>query len=157
MGLFFAYSSSYDIKAEYFKVLFLMVILTRWFFSDECTLGRLEFDGFRCWTVEKPWLDNAVNVSCVPDGKYQMVRHDSPKFGPDVWMLEDVPERSYILIHAGNTAKDVTGCIALGEGLRADADGVTSSRKALSAFEKLTGGLDSLKIQIITGRIAERS
>jgi|TARA_R110000744_G_scaffold27017_1_gene66198 hypothetical protein len=84
-----------------------------------------------------------------------MIRHDSPKFGENVWMLEDVPGRSYILIHAGNTAKDVTGCIALGEGLRVDADGVTSSRKALSAFDKLTEGLDQLPLQIVSGRISE--
>ncbi len=134
-----------------------MVILTRWAFFNDCTLGRLEFDGFRCWTVERPWLDNAVNVSCVPDGTYTMERHDSPKFGPNVWELQNVPNRSYILIHAGNTSKDVTGCIALGEGLRTGADGVTSSRKALSAFEELTKGLESLKIQIGSGRITELS
>ena len=132
-----------------------MVILNRWAFFNGCTLGRLEFEGFKCWTVEPPWLDNAVNVSCVPDGEYNMIRHDSPKFGENVWMLEDVPGRSYILIHAGNTAKDVTGCIALGEGLRTGADGVTSSRKALSAFDKLTEGLDQLPLQIVSGRISE--
>ena len=134
-----------------------MVILTRWAFFNDCTLGRLEFEGFKCWTVERPWLDNAVNVSCVPDGVYTMERHDSPKFGPDVWELQNVPERSYILIHAGNTSKDVTGCIALGEGLRVGGDGVTSSRKALSEFEKLTNGIESLEIKIGSGRISERS
>ena len=134
-----------------------MVILTRWAFFNDCTLGRLEFEGFKCWTVERPWLDNAVNVSCVPDGVYTMERHDSPKFGPDVWELQNVPERSYILIHAGNTSKDVTGCIALGEGLGDGGDGVTSSRKALSEFEKLTNGIESLEIKIASGRISERS
>ena len=134
-----------------------MVILTRWAFFNDCTLGRLEFEGFKCWTVERPWLDNAVNVSCVPDGVYTMERHDSPKFGPDVWELQNVPERSYILIHAGNTSKDVTGCIALGEGVRAGGDGVTSPRKALAEFEKLTNGIESLEIKIASGRISERS
>ena len=134
-----------------------MVILTRWAFFNDCTLGRLEFEGFKCWTVERPWLDNAVNVSCVPDGVYTMERHDSPKFGPDVWELQHVPERSYILIHAGNTSKDAPGCIAVGEGLRVGGDGVTSSRKALSEFEKLTNGIESLEIKIASGRISERS
>ena len=133
------------------------VLLERFAHTPMGVFGVLSVDGFECYTVERPWLDNAVNVSCVPDGVYTMERHDSPKFGPDVWELQNVPERSYILIHAGNTSKDVTGCIALGEGLRVGGDGVTSSRKALAEFEKLTNGIESLDIKIASGRISERS
>ena len=66
-----------------------------------------------CYTCERPWLDNAAEVSCIPAGVYTCVPHDSPKH-PDTWELQDVPERTEILLHNGNTEKDSEGCIIVG-------------------------------------------
>ena len=91
------------------------------------------------YSVEKPWLDNAPNVSCVPEGTYKTGWRDSPKFG-ETWHIKDVPNRTYILIHAANYPTDVHGCIGLGMQLMADRIAVGHSRKAVNAFEKLTKG-----------------
>jgi hypothetical protein len=59
----------------------------------------------------------------------------------DYW-LRDVPDRSYILIHSGNVASQVQGCILLGmqrgwmKGKRAVFSSVTAVRK----FEEIMGG-----------------
>ncbi len=31
-------------------------------------------------TVERPWKNNAAGISCVPEGTYDLVPHNSPKF-----------------------------------------------------------------------------
>ena len=83
-----------------------------------------------------------------------MGRHDSPKFGKNTWHILEVPDRSYILIHAGNTSNDVVGCIALGKSLRINADGVSSSRTALNELLSATEGLNEAEILITSGAIS---
>jgi len=126
-----------------------MFILCRFALLEDRTLGRLWVDGKECWTVERPWLDNAPNISCIPAGLYKMERRDSPKFGPNVWEVCDVPGRSHILFHAGNRASDLQGCIAPGVGLRQDLSGVGSSKVALEIIEKVTEGIDKTEILIV--------
>jgi hypothetical protein len=66
------------------------------------------------WCVaEEDWRDNAPKISCIPAGSYVCQRVVSPKFG-DVFQVMEVPGRSHILIHSGNTEEDVEGCIMLG-------------------------------------------
>lgn len=74
-------------------------------------------------TIERQWLDNEPNISCVPAGIYKLIPHDSPRFGK-TYALEneelDVSKcgrtkRTYCLFgHVGNTVEDVTGCVAFG-------------------------------------------
>ena len=66
-----------------------------------------------CCTLELPWLDNEKQKSCIPKGSYKVTRYNSPSKG-EVFLLHDVPERSMIEIHAGNTVDDILGCIAVG-------------------------------------------
>jgi len=91
------------------------------------TLGLL--DG-TWWTVENPWLDNQVRVSCIPAGVYTVKRHESPSKGL-CWSVPDVLDRTFILIHVANWAKDVLGCIGVGTGIVLANDMVTSSKDAL--------------------------
>jgi len=63
----------------------------------------------------------------------------SPKFGM-CWHVNDVPNRTHILIHAGNTARDVVGCVAVGRSLLGDSIGVSESRKAMAELEGITTG-----------------
>ena len=67
-----------------------------------------------CVTLENPWLDNQVRVSCVPPGTYRCERTVSPRFG-ETFILMEVPGRTHILFHHGNTEPDTKGCILLGQ------------------------------------------
>jgi len=121
------------------KEVLMDIQLNRFCYHPEGTLGVLEVAGEKFYSIERPWLDNAPNVSCVPTGAYEMTWRESPRFGW-TWMLEEVPDRTYILIHVANFPSDVQGCIGLGTGLMGDRIAVSSSRKAVAAFEELTRG-----------------
>lgn len=82
--------------------------------TDGATLGVLSVDGRPLFvTLEDPWKDNARQVSCIPDGEYTIRRHTSPKFGL-CYSVDNVLNRSHILLHAGNTSDDTHGCILIG-------------------------------------------
>lgn len=79
----------------------------------EGTNGALFFeDQLVCFTIELPWRCNARNVSCIPDGTYEMTPFYSPQFKHHLRVLE-VPDRSGILLHPANDAlTELRGCIA---------------------------------------------
>lgn len=103
----------------------------------DCTIGVLTVGGFRCHTLELPWLDNKRRVSCIPAGTYEYSKHVSPSQGPCL-SIKNVVGRTHILIHKGNFTRNVLGCIAVGESIvDIDKDGipdVTSSVKTLDAL-----------------------
>ena len=90
--------------------------------SDQGTEGILIGSKFNCYTLELPWRNNRQNITRIPVGEYPVVIRVSPKFGR-VYHVQKVPNRSYILIHSGNLAGDVSkgyksnvyGCILLGQ------------------------------------------
>lgn len=86
-------------------------------------------------TLEDLWRNNERMVSCIPAGTYTVKRHVSPKFG-NCFRVEDVPGRSEILIHAGNTHVDTHGCILLGLmfGTLGTTAAILSSRAAMESF-----------------------
>ena len=103
---------------------------------------------FKCRTLELAWLDNASNVSCIPEGYYDVVPRTSPKYGNHLHISE-VPNRSLILIHYGNYAgsmnpktgrSDIRGCVLVGEKL-IDINGdsiadITNSKNTMSKLMK---------------------
>jgi hypothetical protein len=117
----------------------------------------------RFCTAEEDWRNNAPKVSCIVAGSYICHRVVSPKFG-DVFEIANVPGRSAILIHAGNTEEDVEGCVLLGErfgGLVvADEDDPAhpriekwsiaggTSRPALKRFMGLLAGLQTFPLEV---------
>ena len=96
--------------------------LTRNKSTDQGTLGRLTCAGLSLFSLELPWRSNMRQRSCIPADRYICKPYRSPKF-KDVYLLQDVPGRSAILIHAGNFAGDIDhnfrtnsqGCILLGQ------------------------------------------
>ncbi|TIH19845.1 hypothetical protein D0S45_00470 [Marinifilum sp. JC120] len=79
--------------------------------GEEATLGGLLVDGKSiCWTLEEPWRGNRKDVSCIPEGRYPLKLEFSPSKGRKLWTIKDVPNRSYVRIHTGNTADDTEGC-----------------------------------------------
>lgn len=69
-----------------------------------------------CATCELPWLNNETDKSCIPLGRYTVIKHNSAKH-PRTWELQNVPGRSGILIHNGNTDNDSLGCIIVGKSI----------------------------------------
>jgi hypothetical protein len=98
------------------------LIITREYFPKG-TNGELFLNGTRlCFTIELPWRNNHRQTSCVPEGKYELRKRYTERFGNHLILL-NVPNRDYILLHAANDAlKEIKGCIAsvttiTGEGL----------------------------------------
>ncbi len=101
--------------------------------SDKGTFGVLCLGAIPiCVTCEDPWNDNQTSISCIPKGVYQCDKYSSEKF-KDVWELKDVPNRSSILIHNGNSIADTHGCILVGKafGTLSGMPAVVQSRDAL--------------------------
>lgn len=119
--------------------------------DDSCTLGRLTMPcGYACLTIERPWLDNKTNVSCIPEGAYSLslrqssvVNRTSGGEFTSGWEVRDVAGRTYIMLHPGNWAKDTNGCILPGDSLASHPEHglmVTNSRKT---FRNLMGKLEA--------------
>jgi hypothetical protein len=93
------------------------LILKRGPSKADGTPGELFRNGAHlCYTMELPWKDNRNEVSCIPVGVYPVVRHrwNTPEHSKSGWKLEGVPNRSGVLIHRGNTIRDILGCILVG-------------------------------------------
>lgn len=110
--------------------------LTRTAQSSHGTFGMLTLDDIPlCNTCEDPWNNNHIGDSCIPPGVYQCVPHNGAKF-QDVWEITNVPGRSAILIHAGNTIADTHGCVLVGNGFAFGQPTIIDSRMTLDALRK---------------------
>jgi hypothetical protein len=124
----------------------MKVCLERYDYEDKQTTGKLfvyseggELE-LSLFTLELPWKDNKRRVSCIPEGEYKVIKHISPKFGECLW-IQDVPNRSEILVHRGNHHTQILGCVLAGLDLKdINKDGykdVTSSVKAMKKLLKV--------------------
>lgn len=126
--------------------------LTRTAYTDQGTFGVLEGEGLRLFTLECPWRDNRRMVSCIPEGRYDVVWGWSNRFKRNTFRLVGVLQRDGILIHSANFAGDqnmgwvsqLNGCIALGlrQGILRNRNGamqnaILSSSPAVRQFEKI--------------------
>lgn len=102
------------------------MILERIAYTPLGTFGYLIAPEFMVCTVERPWANNEPRVSCIPLGKYKMVRTQFNRATPpyDTWEIVGVPGRDLIKVHKANTMNDLLGCIAPGRrfGVVADKD-----------------------------------
>ena len=131
--------------------------LERFETTDEGTFGKLYIDGkFVCYTGELPRdggdpnKDNETCVDCIPAGTYECNYLVSPKFKCKYYRLQNVPNRSGVLIHTGNycgnTKKglqsNVEGCIivGLGFGELKGQKAVTSSKVAYTNLLNILKG-----------------
>jgi hypothetical protein len=121
--------------------------------DNSATVGKCFLDDkFFCFTMEQPWNDNEPYKSCIPTGVYNLVDFNSPKFGHTYALVNEVigvtpyktnlnnrTNRYAILFHSANWAKQLNGCIALGERLITDGNGdkmITSSANMTRNFLK---------------------
>ena len=104
----------------------LQVVRTQ--FGKDATNGLLFVNGvFECYTLEDQY--QAVKVmheTCIPEGTYDIKfrtvgsfsERYKKKYGNSHYgmlHLQDVPNFTYILIHAGNTDEHTSGCLIVGE------------------------------------------
>lgn len=105
-----------------------------------------------CVSLERPDRMNAKNDGCIPAGEYECVRRENRKlhtgkFLPIAYEVLNVPNRSGILFHAGNTIEDTRGCILLGKSF--EALGIISqSQVAMTAFHGMLKTEPRFQLQI---------
>lgn len=127
-----------------------MIELNRLYKGKDVTLGALLIDGVPiCWTLEEPWNSNLKGKSCIPIGHYRVNIFQSVKFG-ECYRITDLANRepanrTGILIHAGNTTADTSGCILLGLeiGKKEQNYAVFRSRDAMALFMNKMSGISA--------------
>ena len=109
-------------------------------YHPQCTTGAfiaIDAKGnhlHSCVTLELPWRDNAPQVSCIPEGSYDVAARHTDKFGLH-YHVQNVPGREWILFHPATFTSQLRGCIIPGEYLKdLNADGIhdiTLTRRTL--------------------------
>ena len=120
-------------------------------FTDKSTMGELFLNGeWLCDTLELPYLDNQRSISCIPAGEYKVRLRTARESATRNYLhllVEDVKDRTYILFHRGNSAKDTRGCILVGIGRQQDF--VSNSALAMGLLMKEIINLGGTKINLI--------
>ena len=101
-------------------------------------------------TLERQWLDNRSNVSCIPAGTYKCVRVNSPKFG-NTFEVTNVPKHTHILFHKGNIDDDSHGCILIGEkfGMIGGSAGIQASAEGFNEFMSIMNGEVGFRLIVV--------
>lgn len=110
--------------------------------SPRHTLATLIIRGHSLSTIERPWLNNKRNESCIPQGRYlckYMKQSASGKY-KSCYHVQGVKGRSGILIHNGNLASHSKGCVILGSsrGFLGGKRAVLSSKLAIKKLARIT-------------------
>ena len=121
--------------------------------TEDSTLSSLRFQGQHlCFVLEDEYRDEKVaGETRIPEGVYEIVRRYagrhymrySKRYGhKHTFMLKDVPNFKWIMIHIGNRVSETLGCPLVGKGVSQDSNGdyeVTNSASAyLELYEVLT-------------------
>lgn len=108
-------------------------ILSECYLIDEKGQDIFQFKG-----IELPWNDNQKNISSIPANIYNAVavrRYSNQKYA--LW-IQDVPNRSQIMIHTANFARQLLGCLAPGEKFAdLDRDGIIDVKHSQKIMDKL--------------------
>lgn len=117
--------------------------LYRYKSSEGYTAGMLAINGELFYTIERPWLGNQSNVSCIPAGIYSvgfLAKSGSGRYR-NVWHIQNVPGRYGVLVHKGNLASHSKGCIILGSkpGKLGGKQAVLSSATAMRRLVQTVG------------------
>ena len=100
------------------------LLLIRDTFTEESTIGELFINGERiCDTLERPYFNNLRNISCIPEGVYTVrlrLPRESATRDYVHLLVQDVPDRDWILFHRGNYPYQSQGCILVGLGSQQD-------------------------------------
>ena len=127
-----------SIKPTKTKINNINILILREKFTDKSIIGRLFLNGESfCDTLELPYINNQKSISSIPIGVYKarlrLPRESATRNYLHI-LIEDVPNRSYILIHRGNKPEDSRGCILVG--MKNEQDFVSNSRLAMDLLIK---------------------
>jgi len=96
---------------------------------------------FTCDTLERPNLNNAPDVSCIPSGIYQCEFGYMNDLKESHYQVLSVLNRTHIFIHEGSFVRNFEGCIGLGKAvgdINGDGeDDMVQTRNTISAFETI--------------------
>ncbi|TJY68748.1 hypothetical protein FAZ19_00010 [Sphingobacterium alkalisoli] len=125
-----------------------MTLILQRKYGDRGTNGTIYFLGDAvCHTIELPWRDNKRRESCIPEGRYKLVKRTYAKNGEQIG-IPNVTGREAILIHAANNAqKELLGCIAPVTTLTGEGTG-DHSRKALDKLKELVYSLWDMEAEV---------
>jgi len=109
-------------------------------FAD-CTIGRMWYEDFQCFTLELPWKDNKTDISCIPGGWYECRKIISPSNGECVEIL-NVIGRTNVQVHSANFTRQILGCVAVGDSLKfLDRDTIPDVTNSKATLKKLLTAL----------------
>jgi hypothetical protein len=127
------------------------LLLIRDTFTKESTIGKLFINGESfCDTLENPYINNERNISCIPEGQYKVrlrLARESATRNYLHLLVQDVPNRDYILVHIGNYPSQTQGCILVGNGRKHNV--VENSRLAMDLVIKEILNLGGENINLI--------
>jgi hypothetical protein len=127
------------------------LLLIRDTFSKNSVIGELFINGeLICDTLENPWQDNQRNISCIPEGEYPVrlrLARESASRDYLHLLVQEVPNRDFILVHRGNFPSQTQGCILVGLGSQQDV--VNNSRLAMDLLMKEIINLGGENINLI--------
>ncbi len=137
----------------------LILHLQRTRSTENGTFGALYIEGLpMLYTVERPWLNNEPDVSCIPAGEYRLKLRNSPLITritkgerSQGYEVTGVPGRSFVMIHPANLANELNGCIAPGMRL-GEIDGVPAVLHSRQAFELIMNRLEGIECPILEVR-----
>ena len=130
------------------------LLLIRDTFTDKSVIGKLYCNAeFIAHTLELAWRDNEKSVSCIPEGIYncrvRLARESASRDYVHL-LVQDVPNRSYILFHRGNYPSDSKGCILTGTHRALTPDKILESKVAHAyLMEYILGNQLSKEINLI--------
>ena len=104
-------------------------------------------------TLERPWINNIPNESCIPIGLYDCKKYHSPRHG-NTYEILNVLNRGNgeaIIFHKGNTDTDSKGCILIGEQFELinGKPGILRSGDGFNEFITKLNGINWFKLLIV--------
>jgi len=128
------------------------LVLERKIFTDQSIIGRLYLnEEYVCDTLENPYINNERNISCIPTGSYEVSLRTPRESATRDYLhliVQEVPDRSFILFHRGNKPEHTQGCILVG--FNNEQDFVSKSKYAMDFLMRriLNLGGENIKLLI---------
>jgi len=128
------------------------LLIIRETFTDKSTIGKLFVNGeYFCYTLELPYRDNQRRISCIPSGEYNVrlrLARESATRNYLHLLVQDVPDRTYILFHRGNRPSHTKGCILVGQTYEQDFVGNSTLAMDLLMKEIINLGGENINLII---------
>ena len=127
--------------------------IQRKYSGPDCVSGYLLINGKAvCYVLERPWLGNIPEISAIPPGEYPAtIRTDATKG----WRIElsEVPNRTNVQIHVGNTTADSRGCLLPGKNIDTSLCKVLQSKDAMDALKQALSAWEQRLQQSVNIRV----